>query len=263
MFVIIFGLFPFLMIIYSLSFYYYLEDTNNNKIVKLPYFIHSFIFDIILVFIKITNTSTIIMNIEAKKRYKKMLKLEISEKNKKKILFYGDSTFNYWNTLEQDFECENIINCSFHRSRSIDLLNNIYSLVLKWKPWNLFIHIGGNDYDTTIRKDKLVEYVSENIKKMVYLNIKNTYLEKMYIIFTPRYPNCSIDKWNYLLKLRSKSEYKINELYGSYKIKIIDLQKTVLDPTYYLFDKKHFSKKGFEFMKNNIKYYIPLTTNEK
>ena len=177
MFLIILGLFIILVIImllYSLSFCYYLEDTDNNKIIKLPYFIHCFVFDVILLLIKITNTATIIMNREAKKRYKKMLKLEVNEVNEvndKKILFYGDSTFNYWNSLEKDFEGNKIINCSFGGSRSTDLLNNIYSLVLKWKPNKLFIHIGGNDYDMAIRKDKLVEYVSENIKKIAYLNI--------------------------------------------------------------------------------------------
>ena len=259
MFLIIFSSFiilPIIMLFYSLSFCDYLEDTDNNKIIKLPYFLHSFVFDIILLLIKITNTMTIIMNNEAKKRYKKMLKFEIPGKNDKKILFYGDSTFNYWKKLEEDFEGKKIINCSFGGSRSIDLLNNIYSLVLKWKPNKLFLHIGVNDYDTSIRKDKLIEYVSENIKNIAYLNIKNSYLEKMYIVFTPRYPNCTINKWKYLLELKTESENKINELYGSYKIKIIDLQKILLDNTYYLFDKKHFSKKGFEFMKNSIKNNI-------
>ena len=78
----------------------------------------------------------------------------------------------------------------------------------------------------------------------------------MDIVFTPRYPNCTINKWNYLLELKTKSENKINELYDSYKTRRIDLQKTLLDNTYYRFDKKHFSKKVFEFMKNSIKNYI-------
>ena len=144
--------------------------------------------------------------------------------------FLGDSTFNYWSSLEGCIP--GAFNAGFGGSRSSDLMKHVYRLVLKWSPSRVVIHVGGNDWDTgEIRRTK-------EIIETLILTIRNSGPVSVVLFFTPRAPQYTDAKWTFLSDLRRDL---IDARYD-----YIDLSDRSLGSRSYLADGLHFSPYGYK-----------------
>ena len=152
------------------------------------------------------------------------------------IAFFGDSTFNYWNTLERDIP--NSFNASFGGSRSQDLLEYVEQLCFVWSPKIIIIHVGGNDWDMN---DTFYTYQN------IILLIRKCHSMNIFVIlfFSPRAPIYSNEKWLFLSQLREK-------LLQTKNIYSINLSNLLLPRNFYITDGVHFSSKGYKFITRAI-----------
>ena len=146
------------------------------------------------------------------------------------IAFLGDSTFNYWSSLEGCIP--GAFNVGFGGSRSADLVRYARQLVLRWSPSRVVIHVGGNDWDTgEIRRTK------DTIETLVLL-FQNSGPVSVVLFFTPRAPQYTDAKWAFLSDLRRDL---INARYD-----YIDISDRSLGRRSYMADGVHFSPYGYK-----------------
>lgn len=172
----------------------------------------------------------IAMAIEASSREQRLKSLSPAPGG---IAFIGDSTFNYWSSLEACIP--GAFNAGFGGSRSTDLVRHVHQLVLRWNPSQVVIHVGGNDWDTgEIRRTK------ETIETLVLLiqNSGGSRPISVVLFFTPRAPQYTDAKWIFLSDLR---RHFINARYDC-----IDLSDRSLGSRSYLADGVHFSPYGYK-----------------
>lgn len=165
------------------------------------------------------------MVLEASSRERKLQSLSPAPGG---VGFLGDSTFNYWGSLEACIP--GAFNAGFGGSRSSDLMKHAHQLVLRWSPSRVVIHVGGNDWDTgEIRRTK------EVIETLI-LTIQKS--GSVVLFFTPRAPQYTDAKWDFLSDLR---RFLIDARYD-----YIDMSDHVLGTHSYLADGVHFSPYGYK-----------------
>ena len=172
------------------------------------------------------------MALEASSRERKLQSLSPAPGG---VAFLGDSTFNYWGSLEACIP--GAFNAGFGGSRSTDLIKHAHRLVLRWSPSRVVIHVGGNDWDTgEIRRTK------EVIEALI-LTIQNS--GPVVLFFTPRAPQYTDAKWDFLSDLRRSL---IDARYD-----YIDMSDHVLGSNSYLADGVHFSPYGYRVIGRHVR----------
>ena len=173
-----------------------------------------------------------VMAIEASSRERKLQSLSPAPGG---VAFLGDSTFNYWGSLEACIP--GAFNAGFGGSRSSDLIKHAHQLVLRWSPSRVVIHVGGNDWDTgEIRRTK------EVIETLI-LTIQKS--GSVVLFFTPRAPQYTDAKWDFLSDLR---RFLIDSRYD-----YIDMSDHVLETHSYLADGVHFSPYGYKVIGRHVR----------
>lgn len=211
-----------LLILILITIHYNNAITNKTKLLLNPSFclINTKIIRFIL---SLFNLNSYIMSYLAKQKKQLLIKQNQNYTLKNGICFYGDSMFTFWEHLKGNINNKlNIFNSSFGGSTSYDLLNNIYSLCINFKPSIVFIHTGGNDFDINIfyTNAQLIKNILNNIISII--TICNKYNIKVIILLTPPSPEFSIKKRQFQIKLYDM----IRKLSNCY---ILDVIKNLLD----------------------------------
>ncbi len=90
------------------------------------------------------------------------------DKSRETIVFTGSSSIRLWNTLQDEFPRQQIINTGFGGSRTSDLLEYLDELVLQYNPKKVFIYEGDNDLNDKKSPRQVIRLTSaivERIKK--------------------------------------------------------------------------------------------------
>tara|TARA_B100001094_G_scaffold224224_1_gene218413 strand:- start:990 stop:1754 length:765 start_codon:yes stop_codon:yes gene_type:complete len=247
----------FLLILVLISIHYYQVLNNKAKLLINPNLI-ILSTNIIRFICSLLKLNSLIMFYYANEKYK-LLKIENkSNEFKNGICFYGDSLFTFWFDIKKSIKTQtNIFNSSFGGSTSYDLLLNIYKLCINFKPKIIFIHTGGNDYDTNIflNNNQLIKNVINNIKNII--NICNNYNIKVIILLSPFAKNFTNKKKIYQIKLYNNIKKLPN-------CEILDITNYKFKIKSYKFDNLHLNNLGYyelgylinNFIKKNIKFII-------
>ena len=174
---------------------------------------------------------------------------------KNALLFVGSSTIVRWNTLEQDFPNQPIINRGFGGNEIADSTHFADRMIFPYRPRMIFLRAGGND----IHNGKTAEQVFDDFKTFVAtVHAKLPETEILFISLSPR-----IARWD-----ERDANKKLNALVETYvkgkpRLKYIDTWSVPLDangqprPELFVEDKLHLSAEGYKLLAERVRPYIP------
>jgi len=183
----------------------------------------------------------------------KQLKAE-RKPDQKTILFTGSSSINIWEDIQEYFPGNVVINTGFGGSHMSDLLFYLDTIVIKYKPDQIFIYEGDNDVAGGKKPSEIMKDAKKIVRKL------NKSLPKVPVAFIS--PKPSLARWNL------KAEYlELNrriEKYANRKdqVEFINIWPVMLnaqgEPIKELFikDGLHMAKSGYDLWAGEIKKYI-------
>lgn len=170
------------------------------------------------------------------------------------IVFTGSSSIRRWKNIQDYFPGKNIINTGFGGSQLSDLLFYSDSVIIKYKPVQVFIYEGDNDIASGKKADAVVNGADLLFKKIM----KETPNTQIVIISVKP----SVLRWGL------KNEYiKLNNLYRKFSlenknIKFIDVWTPLLNKEgspkkeIFISDSLHINKLGYDIWAGEIKKFI-------
>ena len=170
------------------------------------------------------------------------------------IVFTGSSSIRRWKNIQDYFPGKNIINTGFGGSQLSDLLFYSDSVIIKYKPIQVFIYEGDNDIAAGKKADAVVNEADLLFKKI----IKETPNTQIVIISVKP----SVLRWGL------KDDYiKLNKLYRKFSlenknIKFIDVWTPLLNKEgspkkeIFISDSLHINKLGYDIWAGEIKRFI-------
>lgn len=239
-----------LLILLLINTIHYYQVLNNKTQLLINPIICILSTNIIRFLCTLLNLNTLIMSYQANEKKKLLILQNKNNKFKNGICFYGDSVFTFWDNIKNSINSKfNIFNSSFGGSTSNDLLLNIYNLCIYFKPKIVFIHTGGNDYDTNIlyNNNQLIKNVINNIKNII--RISNYYNIKIVILLMPLSSSFTKKKINYQTKLYNNIKQLSN-------CKILDISKYKFKINSYKFDNLHLNNLGYYQLANIFNNFI-------
>ena len=111
----------------------------------------------------------------------------IWDNQRETILFTGSSSVRFWKTLEASFPEHQILNTGFGGSQATDLLYHLDDLVLKYRPYKVFIYEGDNDIFARKRPKEIVQTTSD-----IILRIRNNNPDTQIVLISAK---PSISRW--------------------------------------------------------------------
>jgi lysophospholipase L1-like esterase len=184
----------------------------------------------------------------------------IEQKNHKKInshdliVFTGSSSIRRWQNIQDYFPGKNIINTGFGGSQMSDLLYYSDSVIIKYKPVQVFIYEGDNDIAAGKKADDVIWAAMELFGKIIK---KIPDIQIVIISVKP-----SVLRWN--LKdeyLKLNIQYKLLSLSNN-KIKFVDVWTPLLNKEgspkkeIFISDSLHINKLGYDIWAREIKKFI-------
>ena len=184
----------------------------------------------------------------------------IDLKNNKKvnshdlIVFTGSSSIRRWQNIQDYFPGKNIINTGFGGSQMSDLLFYSDSVIIKYKPAQVFIYEGDNDIAACKKADVVINGADLLFKKITK---EIPYTQIVIISVKP-----SVSRWGL------KDEYiKLNNSYKKFSlenknIKFVDVWTPLLNnegspkKEIFVFDSLHINKLGYDIWAEEIKKII-------
>jgi lysophospholipase L1-like esterase len=170
------------------------------------------------------------------------------------ILFTGSSSIRRWQDIPDYFPGKNIINTGFGGSQMSDLLYYADSVIIKYKPVQVFIYEGDNDIAAGKKTDD-VKKEAENL--LLRIRKKLPHSQIVFISVKP-----SVSRW------KLKDEYiKLNAAFKKLSrenknIKFIDVWTPLLNDKglpkkeVFIADSLHINKLGYEVWVKKIKKVI-------
>jgi lysophospholipase L1-like esterase len=170
------------------------------------------------------------------------------------ILFVGSSSIRFWETLQQDFPNQKVLNRGFGGSHMSDLLFYLDELVLKYKPKQVFIYEGDNDINDKESPKSILRETKTLVEKI------RQKLPETEIVLISAKP--SISRWS----LKKKYE-RLNKLFKKYAqkhsyLQFVDVWTPMLNDQgkpkedIFIEDKLHMNAKGYEIWKEVIQPYL-------
>jgi hypothetical protein len=184
----------------------------------------------------------------------------IDLKNKKKVIseelivFTGSSSIRRWKDIQEYFPGKNIINTGFGASQMSDLLYYSDSVIIKFKPVQVFFYEGDNDIAAGKKAEDVIRD-AEILCKKILMKIPNTQI--VIISVKP-----SVLRWKF------KDEYiKLNNAYKrlsfeNKNIRFIDVWTPLLNndgfpkKDIFISDSLHINKLGYDIWASEIKKII-------
>ncbi len=174
--------------------------------------------------------------------------------DQKTVLFTGSSSIRMWKDIRDYFPDKVIINTGFGGSHMSDLLFYLDTIVIKFKPDQIFIYEGDND----IAAGKKPSAIIKDSKKII--RGLNKTLPEVSVIFIS--PKPSPDRWS-LREVYHELNNRL-EKYASKKnnIDFINVWPVMLNKEgepikeLYIEDGLHMSKSGYDLWAGEIKKYM-------
>jgi lysophospholipase L1-like esterase len=170
------------------------------------------------------------------------------------IVFTGSSSVRRWKNINEYFPAKNIINTGFGGSHMSDLLYYCDSVIIKYKPGQVFIYEGDNDISSGKKPAEILKDAESLIKK---LTDKIPGIQITIISVKP-----SVSRWklkNEYLELNS--EYKnLGRKYGN--VGFVDVWTPLLNnegnprKDIYISDSLHINKIGYDIWAREIRKAI-------
>ncbi len=88
------------------------------------------------------------------------------DRTRETIVFTGSSSIRFWDTLQEVFPDQQIINTGFGGSQATDLLEYLDELVLQYKPKKVFIYEGDNDINDKKSPRKVIRHTIELVERI-------------------------------------------------------------------------------------------------
>ena len=169
-------------------------------------------------------------------------------------VFTGSSTIRMWNTLEETFLNENLINTGFGGSKASDLERHLFPLVIKFEPSRVFIYEGDNDLWADVPVADILQSL-DNIATRIHLINPET---QIFLIGAKPSPSRWEKKENYLIFNKLLAEYcKAKE-----KVEFVDVWKALTKedgsprPELYIQDQLHLNAEGYKIWAGVFKEFF-------
>jgi lysophospholipase L1-like esterase len=202
---------------------------------------------------------SILIHAQDPRRFQKEIDT-IEQKNHKKInshdliVFTGSSSIRRWQNIQDYFPGKNIINTGFGGSQMSDLLYYSDSVIIKYKPVQVFIYEGDNDIAAGKKAGDVIWAAMELFGKMIK---KIPDIQIVIISVKP-----SVLRWN--LKdeyLKLNIQYELLSL-SNKNIKFVDVWTPLLNKEgspkkeIFISDSLHINKLGYDIWAREIKKFI-------
>jgi lysophospholipase L1-like esterase len=204
-------------------------------------------------------SSSCILHAQDPRRFQKEIDtIEVRYKNKLNshylIIFTGSSSVRRWQNIQDYFPGRNIINTGFGGSQMSDLLYYSDSVIIKYKPVQVFIYEGDNDIAGGKKTEDVIKD-AETLFKTILMKLPDVQI--VIISVKP-----SVSRW------KLKDEYiKLNNNYKNLSllnknIKFIDVWTPLLNKEgiprkeIFISDSLHINKLGYDIWAREIKKYI-------
>ena len=170
------------------------------------------------------------------------------------IIFTGSSSIRRWQNIQDYFPAKNIINTGFGGSMMSDLLYYSDSVIIKYKPVQVFIYEGDNDIAAGKKSEDVIKDAEFLFKK-----ISNNLPDIQIVIISVK---PSVLRWGL------KNEYiKLNSFYKRFSlenknIKYVDVWTPLLNKEgspkkeIFIADSLHINKLGYDLWAREIKKFI-------
>ena len=169
------------------------------------------------------------------------------------IVFTGSSSIRKWVDVDQRFPDQHIVNTGFGGSQASDLLDNIYSLILRFNPKKIFIYEGDNDIFAKKRPNKIRGTVEEIID---VINRNDSNAKVVIIAAKP-----SIARWNLKGKYKRLNRKFERVAENRSIVEYADVWKPMLDgkkvkQDLFIEDGLHMNAKGYQIWYDVLKPYV-------
>lgn len=224
---------------------------------------------IVFVVILVVNIFFLLSSISSSNKDYKKLQQENKKIQKKldemekltDIIFLGDSITEYYD-LDKYYD-KKIIKSGVAGYTTDDILNNIDEMVFKYNPRKIFLLIGTND----LRDEKSIEYVTNNIEKIVNVIHEKTPYTRIYVESIYPVNNTDSSKISHdMVGIRKNEDIQeINKNIKDYCIKnkftYINMYKELSDDDgnlklEYTREGLHMSDEGYEVITKKLNRYI-------
>jgi lysophospholipase L1-like esterase len=170
------------------------------------------------------------------------------------ILFTGSSSIRRWKNIQDYFPGKNIINTGFGGSQLSDLLYYADSVIIKYRPVQVFIYEGDNDIAAGTKVEVVISEADLLFKK-----IKKEIPNVQIVIISVK---PSVLRWGL------KDEYiKLNDMYRKFtlenkNIKFVDVWTPLLNKEgspkkeIFISDSLHINKLGYDIWAREIRKFI-------
>ncbi len=175
------------------------------------------------------------------------------DKNKETIVFTGSSSIRFWEKLQTDFPCCQIINSGFGGSHASDLIVYTDELILRYQPSKVFIYEGDNDLFERKRPRKIVKDIN-TILSSIWM--ENPATEVVLISAKP-----SISRWS-----RRRAYKRLNRKFQNLALKqtnleFVDVWTPMLNgrklkEDLFVEDGLHMNQKGYQIWKQAIDPFV-------
>ena len=175
------------------------------------------------------------------------------DKSKETIVFTGSSSIRFWEALQSDFPCCQLMNSGFGGSHASDLIVYADELILRYKPRKVFIYEGDNDLSERKRPGKIVKDINI-ILSNIWMELPDT--EVVLISAKP-----SISRWN-----RRRAYKRLNRKFQRLaskqnNLEYVDVWTPMLSgrklkENLFFEDGLNMNQKGYEIWKQVIDPYV-------
>ena len=170
------------------------------------------------------------------------------------ILFTGSSSVRFWQSLQEDFPDQKIINTGFGGSQASDLIAYLPQLVLKYSPSKVFIYEGDNDLWA---KKEVAEIMGDLDQIVKWIKKENPQTE-IYLISAKPSPSRWDLKLSYLALNSSMKQYATSNE-GVNFVNVWDImldEKGQAKSDIFISDELHMNAKGYALWKEVFQPFV-------
>ena len=170
---------------------------------------------------------------------------------KKAILFVGSSSFRLWKDLESAFPKHQLINRGFGGSSLPDVIRYADDIILPYKPKQVVIYCGENDFTAPGVNADLVFERFKSLFERIRVELPRTHI--LYVSIKP-----SPSRAKYRVEIERANELIQKFIEGNKRAEFVDVYHPMLQadgqpmPDLFLADKLHMNSKGYAIWQEQI-----------
>ena len=180
------------------------------------------------------------------------------------IVFLGDSITEFYD-LKKYYPNHSIVNSGISGNKTTDILENLEERVYRYNPSKIFLMIGTNDLQESIKEEEIIDNIIKIIEK-IQTNRKfaKIYVESIYPVNHNVENEISQNRKNESIQFINK---KIESYCKKKKITYLNVYKELQDhdgnlKEIYTKDGLHLNQKGYTFLTKFLKPYVEEKVDE-